>query len=87
MKITRVTPIDWLTALDTLSVGAFYLLNVLYRKDIHVSDDVLRSVTGYGVSTHRLQKKELIDKNYLALVQVGRAEYEYSVSDGGKDNG
>jgi len=75
------TPIDWLVAMDRLSVGSFYLLNVLYRKDIDVKDATLMKETGFGLSTHRKHKKELIDNGYLTLKQIGRGEYKYKIKD------
>ena len=81
MKIHRLSPIDWLNAMDRLSVGAFYLLNVLYRKEIDISDNDMMECTGYGISTHRKQKKELIDNNYLAIKQVGKGLYKYELKD------
>jgi hypothetical protein len=81
MNISRLSPIDWLSAMDRLSVGAFYLLNVIYRKDIDISDENLMNITGYGISTHRKQKKELLDCNYLTIEQVGKGTYQYTVKD------
>ena len=81
MNVNKMSKIDWLSSMDRLSVGAFYLLNAIYRKDISISDEALMQVTGYGVSTHRKQKKELIDNGYLTLTQVGRGTYQYDVKD------
>jgi len=67
--------------MDRLSIGAFYLLNVLYRKDIDISDSTMMEATGYGMSTHRKHKKELIDTGYLQVKQVGRGEYKYTLKD------
>ena len=85
MNITKVRPIDWDLALDNLSVGAFYLLNVLYRKDMPMSDKSMMAVTGYGLSTHRKQKRELLAGNYLAIKQVGKGVYSYLVGEGVTD--
>lgn len=85
MNITRVRAIDWDKALDTVSVGAFYLLNVLYRKDMPMSDKSMMACTGYGLSTHRKQKRELIDNKYLAIKQTGKGIYSYLVGEGVTD--
>lgn len=81
MDINRLSPIDWLSAMDRLSVGAFYLLNVIYRKNINISDASLMNATGYGISTHRKQKKELLDCDYLIIEQIGKGTYKYSIKD------
>jgi len=81
MYITRLSSIDWLASMDRLSIGAFYLLNVLYRYDTEVSDEKLMEKTGLGVSTHRRHKKELVDTGYLTIEQVGRGEYSYTIGD------
>lgn len=81
MRIERLSTIDWRTAMDRLSVGAFYLLNVIYRKDIDISDENLMRITGYGISTHRKQKKELLDYDYLSIEQIGKGVYQYTVRD------
>ena len=83
MKVIKAYPIDWLSSMDRLSIGAFYLLNVLYRKDIDMNDNALMNTTGVGLSTHRKHKKELIDHGYLYIEQVGRAKYKYTI--GGHD--
>ena len=82
MKVLKVSTINWLLAMDRLSVGAFYLLNVLYRKDISVSDNSLMEITGYGVSTHRKQKKELLEGSYMVVKQIGKGRYKYLVGEG-----
>ena len=81
MKVIKAYPIDWLSSMDRLSIGAFYLLNVLYRKDIDMNDNALMSTTGIGLSTHRKHKKELIDRGYLLIEQVGRGKYKYTIGD------
>ena len=81
MYITRLTAIDWLIAMETLSVGAFYLLNVIYRMNIDISDESLMKATSYGISTHRKQKKELIDNGYLTIEQTGKGVYQYKLKD------
>lgn len=82
MNIVKLREIDWDKALDQLSVGSFYLLNVLYRKEMPISDKSLMACTGYGLSTHRKQKKELIDNKYIAIKQVGRGVYKYLIGEG-----
>jgi len=81
MKVTRLDSIDWLSSMSRLSIGAFYLLNVLYRRDMDISDTTMMEATGYGTSTHRRHKKELVDNGYLTLAQVGRGEYKYTIKD------
>ena len=81
MQIEKLTPIDWLIAMDGLSIGAFYLLNVLWRQDIDVNDEALMKYTGYGISTHRKHKSELVRKSYLTKIQTGRGEYLYQLKD------
>ncbi len=79
MKVVKQSPIDWEEALDALSVGAFYLLNILARKDVQVSDKQLIVQTGYGLSTHRKQKRELLNCEYLVLKQVDKGVYLYTI--------
>ena len=81
MTVIKLTKPDWLASMDRLSVGAFYLLNVLYRIDIDASDTTMMYHTGTGVSSHRRHKKELIDQGYLDVEQVGRGEYTYTLKD------
>lgn len=81
MKVKRLTPIDWLTALDRLSVGAFHLLSTLWYKDLEISDKTLMIETGFGVSTHRKHKKELIDARYIASKQIGKGVYRYNIGE------
>ena len=81
MYITRLTPIDWRSSMDRLSIGAFYLLNILYRYDVEINDEALMSISNQGVSTHRKYKKELIDSGYLEVEQTGKASYQYSIKD------
>jgi len=81
MKIIKEPPIEWLRAMDSLSIGAFYLLNVLFRKDIDVTDKAMMEETGKGLSSHRKHKKELLDEGYLAINQIGRGEYLYTIKD------
>ena len=81
MYITRLSDINWLASMDKLSMGAFYLLNILDRKDINISDVSLMKESRLGLSTHRKHKKELIDEGYLSVAQVGKGEYQYSIGD------
>lgn len=81
MNVIKLSSINWLNAMNELSIGAFYLLNVLYRKDIDVNDENLMSETGYGVSTHRKHKRELLSQDYLLIVQEGKASYQYTVKE------
>jgi hypothetical protein len=81
MKVYVNTRIDWLKSMERLSIGAFYLLNVLYRYDIDVNDESIRIKTGVGMSTHRKYKKELIDTGYLQIEQIGKASYKYSLQE------
>jgi hypothetical protein len=85
MNITKVRAIDWDIALEKLSVGSFFLLNVLYRKNMPMSDKSMMACTGYGLSTHRKQKRELIENNYLAIKQTGKGVYSYLVGEGVTD--
>ena len=81
MLLNKQSGIDWLKSMDKLSVGAFYLLNTLYRRDVDISDASMMDLTNYGESTHRKQKKELIETGYLSIEQVGKGTYEYTVKD------
>ena len=81
MKIQKGRQILWVRAIDRLSAGAFYLLNILWYKDIHVSDKALMTITGVGLSTHRKRKKELIDNGYLLSKQVGKGIYKYIIGE------
>jgi len=86
MKVIKLSAIDWLLSLSTLSIGSFYLLNVLDRCDIDVTDEEMMNHTGMGVSTHRKYKRELMDKGYLGTHQVGKSLYAYTIGDkNGKD--
>ena len=77
MNITRISTIDWDVALERLSPGAFFLLNIMYRSKLPISDKSLMVRTGFGLSTHRKQKRELLDCNYVVIKQVGRGIYKY----------
>lgn len=79
MKVKKTSGIDWLDAMSNLSIGAFFLLNILYRYDIDVSDCSLMEISGVGLSTHRKHKRELVDEGYLLISQVGRGIYLYSI--------
>lgn len=81
MRITTLSSIDWLKSMDRLSIGAFYLLNVMYRKDIDMNDNALMDATGIGLSTHRKHKKELVETGYLNIEQIGRGTYKYTIGD------
>jgi len=67
--------------MNRLSIGAFYLLNVLHRYDVDISDDSLMAITNMGLSTHRKYKRELVDVGYLSIDNVGRGKYEYKVGE------
>lgn len=83
MYVVKESSINWLDSMDRLSVGAFYLLNVMYRYDIDINDNSLMEKTGFGLSTHRKQKRELIENGYLTIDQIGKGVYEYKL--GGKN--
>jgi len=84
MKVTKLSSIDWLASMDRLSIGAFYLLNVLHRYDMDISDNALMAITDMGLSTHRKHKRELVVEGYLTIEQVGRGLYTYKI---GETNG
>jgi len=81
MNITRTSKIDWRGSMERLSIGAFYLLNVLYRYDVNVSDERLMEITQLGLSSHRKHKRELVDSGYLTINQTGRGKYHYTVGE------
>ena len=81
MLLNKESSIDWLKSMDKLSVGAFYLLNTIYRRDIDMNDLTIMDYTSYGESTHRKQKKELVDTGYLSIEQVGKGTYQYTVKE------
>lgn len=81
MLIEKQSKIDWLKSMDTLSIGAFYLLNTIYRRDMDISDSSMMEHTNYGETTHRKQKKELIDAGYLCIKQIGKGTYKYFLKD------
>ena len=85
MNITRKRNIYWDEAVEELSVGAYYLLSVLWYKRMPISDKSMMACTGYGLSTHRKQKRELVAKNYLAIKQTGKGVYSYLVGKGVTD--
>lgn len=85
MNITRKRDIEWDVAVDELSVGAYYLLSVMWLKRMPISDKSMMACTGYGVSTHRKQKRELAEKNYIAIKQVGKGVYKYLIGQGVTD--
>lgn len=67
--------------MDKLSIGAFYLLNTIYRRELDMNDITMMEHTAFGESTHRKQKKELIDTGYLAIEQIGKGTYQYTLKD------
>ena len=81
MKVRKGKQVLWVRAVDLLSAEAFYLLNVMWYKDMDMNDNALMEVTGLGVSTHRKYKKELIDNGYLHVKQVGKGLYRYLVGE------
>lgn len=81
MEIIKVGSIDWKVALPRLSIGGFYLLNVMWRLDVLANDCALKAASGMGVSTYRKYKKELEDNHYLTVEQVGKATYQYTLKD------
>lgn len=81
MLLEKQSKIDWLKSMDVLSVGAFYLLNNIYRRSIDINDTTMMEFTKYGESTHRKQKKELIDAGYLTIKQIGKGTYKYYIKD------
>ena len=81
MKIKRLSQIDWLVALDQLSVGAFHLLSTLWYKDIEISDKAMMDETGFGVSTHRKHKRELLSSKYISNKQIGKGKYRYHIGE------
>ena len=81
MKVRKGKQVLWVRAIDVLSAGAFYLLNVIWYKDVDMSDNALMAITKLGVSTHRKYKKELIDNGYLHVKQVGKGRYRYLVGE------
>lgn len=81
MHVKKICPIEWAKALDTLTPGAYYLLSTIWFKEIDMSDDTMMKETKFGVSTHRLQKKELVKERYLKVSQVGKGEYAYSIGE------
>jgi len=84
---SSIVTIDWKTSMDRLSIGAFYLLNVLWRFDLKpLTDEALMGYTGLGLSTHRKHKKELVDQGYLTVEQIGKSKYTYTVKDGNNVN-
>jgi len=72
-------PFDNKLAITALGSESFYLLHTIYYGTTTVSDKILMDITGYGMSKHRKYKKDLMDKGYLLINQVGRAQYEYTV--------
>lgn len=81
MKIKRLGPVDWLVALDRLSVGAYHLLSTLWFKDFEISDKSMMAETGFGVSTHRKHKRELLDAGYISNKQIGKGKYRYHIGE------
>ena len=85
MNIVKKRDLDWSECLNVLTPGAYYLLSVLWHKDFPVSDKSMMEHTGYGLSTHRLHKRELINGNFLAIKQVGKGVYKYLIGEGVTD--
>jgi len=81
VKIERITPINWDSAIDRLSAGAYFLLSVMYYKDIEVDDKTLMQCTKNGLSSHRKYKRELLDDCYITSKQVGKGIYMYEIGD------
>jgi len=81
MKVDKVGTIDWSKALVSLSMGEFFLLNVMYRLDMDMNDIALIAATNSGSSTYRKRKRVLVNKGYLTVDQVGRGVYKYTLKD------
>ena len=65
-------------SINELSPKAFYLLSKFQSTSEH-SDDKMLEIIDMGVTSYRKYKRELKDKGYLSVKQVGKAEYEYKV--------
>lgn len=81
MQVDKTGTIVWTTALDTLTPGAFFLLATIWFRDLDMNDLSMMRATKFGTSTHRLQKRELVQEGYLSVSQVGKGEYRYKVGE------
>ncbi len=74
-----------MSPVQDLTPNAYYLLTVMQGLTKDLNDEVILDAVGFGVSTYRKYKKELKDKGYLQVTQVGKSEYEYKVYKGHKN--
>ena len=78
---TQPDTLAWSKALSRLSANAYYLLNVIYYKDFHITDGTLMEFTNLGMSSHHKYKRELVDAGYLSASQNGKGTYHYTIKD------
>lgn len=65
--------------MGNLSLKAEYLLGQ-FKQMKEPSDTKMLSVVDMGVSSYYKYKKELKDKGYLSVKQIGKSVYEYKVN-------
>ena len=66
--------------MSKLSLKAKYLLSQ-FKQMKEPSDTKMLDVVDMGVSSYYKYKKELKDKGYLSVKQIGKSVYEYKVND------
>jgi len=81
-KIVRL-PFSAKRAISLLDAESFFILNTIFYSLTEPSDEAIMDITGFGLSRHRKNKKKLLDRGYLMVEQIGKADYRYTV--GGLD--
>jgi hypothetical protein len=86
MRVLRQDPIIWPKAVELLSHKAYFLLSVLWLKDIkHITRPILADRARVGETTLNKLLKELNYFGYLYIKQTGKATFRYYVGEGVTD--
>lgn len=64
-------------AIEVLSPKAYYLYTVMCEMEGELNNRKILEATDYGVTAYYKYKRELKDKDYLQVTQVGKHIYEY----------
>jgi DNA-binding transcriptional regulator LsrR (DeoR family) len=76
----------WPKAVELLTPKAYFLLSVLWLKDIkHITRSILADRAKVGETTLNKLIKELTYFGYLHVKQTGRATFRYYVGEGVTD--
>ena len=77
-KIIKI-PFSAKQAIADLDAESYFILHTIFYALEEPSDEAIMSITGFGLSRHRKNKKKLMDRGYLLIDQVGKADYKYTV--------